>query len=300
MSLVDDFIGSERILEVSSRSHIRLEANRFVIEAREEERRIAVPSGDVLALVLESEMVTISAAALAACAERGIAVVCCQRHLPVALSLPIAAGWNGAQMRRLQARALRGEAAARRLWRRTVRAKILAQATLLERVGAECSRRVRRLADEVDLDGQETTEAQAAAIYWRALLENFERSDESDPRNGLLNWGYAVLLATVGRGLVALGFDPSLGFGHASRTNAWALASDLMEPFRPTVDAIVMVGWQKAAKVDVSAIKAAILQPFANDGPAKHEILEAVRGYREFLDDGNETRVRYPNGPLVA
>src|SRR5258708_31030658 len=115
MSLVDDFIGSERILEVSSRSHIRFEANSFVVEAREEERRTSVPSGDVLALVLESEMATISAAALAACGERGIAVVCCQRHLPVALSLPLGSGWNGAQMRRLQARALRGAAAARRL-----------------------------------------------------------------------------------------------------------------------------------------------------------------------------------------
>lgn len=257
-----------------------------------------MPSGDVLALVLESEMATISAAALAACGERGIAVVCCQRHLPVSLSLPIGSGWNGAQMRRLQARALRGDAPARRLWRRTVRAKIIAQAGLLDRIRADAARRVRRLADDVLLDGQETVEAQAAFIYWHSLLSDFERSDGSDPRNGLLNWGYAVLLATIGRALTALGFDPALGFGHASRTNAWALACDLMEPFRPTVDAAVVGIGRAREEADLAVAKAAILRPFANDGPIKREVLEVVRGYREFLADGNETRVRYPDGPL--
>jgi CRISPR-associated protein Cas1 len=300
MSLVDGFIGSERILEVSSRCHIRFEANSFVVEARDENRRAVIPSGDVLAVVLESEMSTISAAALAACGECGIAVVVCQRHRPVALSLPIDAGWNSAQMRRLQARALRGEAAARRLWRRTVRAKIFAQAALLEHLGAKGTQRLRRLSEEVALDGQEMIEAQAASIYWRELFSTFERSDDDDPRNALLNWGYAVLLASLGRGLVALGFDPSLGFGHSSRTNSWALASDLMEPFRPTVDAAVALAGRGENELDAVAIKTAILRPFANDGPAKRSIMEVVRGYREFLDDGNETRVRYPDGPLVA
>lgn len=254
----------------------------------------------MLALVLESEMATISTAALAACGERGIAAVICQRHRPIALSLPIEAGWNSAEMRRLQAYALRGEAAARRLWRRTVRAKIFAQASLLEQIGADGVRRVHRLADDVKLDGQETVEAQAASIYWHELFANFERSNSEDPRNILLNWGYAVLLATIARGLVALGLDPALGFGHNSRTNSWALACDLMEPFRPTVDAAVAFGIRDCGEDDKRAIKSAILRPFANDGPVKREVMEVVRGYREFLDDGNETWVRYPHRPLVA
>lgn len=244
-------------------------------------------------------MATISAAALAACGERGIAVVCCRKHLPVMLALPVNAGWNVAQIRRLQAHALRGEAAARRLWRRTVRAKILCQAACLKELGADGAQRVRRLAEDVGLDGQETVEAQAAAIYWRAIFTNFERSNEDDPRNSLLNWGYAVLLATISRGLVALGFDPSLGFGHASRTNAWALACDMMEPFRPTVDAAIALRAPKG-NIDSQSAKAAIVKPFANDGPAKQAIMEAVRGYREFLECGNEARVHYPDGPLLA
>lgn len=181
-----------------------------------------------------------------------------------------------------------------------MRAKIFAQAALLDARGADNARRVKRLADDVALDGQETVEAQAAAIYWRSLFESFERSDSDDARNGLLNWGYAVLLATVGRGLVASGLDPALGFGHASRTNGWALASDIMEPFRPTIDAAVAQHAQATGDIDATSTKATILRPFANDGPAKRAILEAIRGYREFLDDGNETHVRYPDGPLVA
>lgn len=259
-----------------------------------------MPSGDILAVVIETEQATVTSAALAACGERGIPVVLCRSHLPVAMSLPLNASWNGGQMRRLQARALRGEAAARRLWRRTVRAKIAAQAGLLGAFDEPSAKRLRRLADDVDLDNQETVEAQAAAMYWRGVLPDFERSDEADGRNALLNWGYAVLLATVGRALVALGFDPSLGFGHSGQTNSWALACDLMEPYRPTVDAVVSAAVHDGFLDDSARVKASILRPFANDGPVKRTIMESVRGYRSFLDTGNEVAVVYPDGPLRA
>lgn len=298
MSSVEDFIGSERVLEVSSQCHIRFQTNSFVAEGRQDGRRMTIPSGDVLALVLESEMATLSVATLSACGERGIPVVVCRKHLPVSLSLPIGIGWNTAQVRRAQAQALRGETEGRRLWQHTVQCKLLAQATLLEQLRAEHWRRVRRLADDVGLDGQETVEAQGAAIYWRALFAGFRRSDDDDRRNMLLNWGYAVLLAAIGRALVAHGFDPALGFGHASRTNPWALASDLMEPFRPTIDAAVAAHAREPDRIDAAAAKAAILRPFANDGPAKRAIVEAVHGYRAFLAGGGATEVRYPGGPL--
>lgn len=170
----------------------------------------------------------------------------------------------------------------------------------MDHIGAPGAQRVKRIADGVRLDGQETMEAQAAAIYWRAVFANFQRSDESDFRNGLLNWGYAVLLATLGRALVALGLDPCLGFGHAARTNGWALACDLMEPLRPTVDAALALSLAAPGGDAPAVAKAAILRPFANDGPVKRTVLEIVRGYRAFLEDGNEAHVRYPHRPLLA
>lgn len=160
--------------------------------------------------------------------------------------------------------------------------------------------RLRRLANTVGLDGAETVEAQAAALYWRELLVDFERRNEDDPRNGLLNWGYAVLLASIGRALSALGLDPALGFGHSGQSNSWALACDLMEPFRPSIDRIVADGARGGLFGDPKIVKANILALFALDGPAKSRIVETVRGYREFLDDGNEARVSYPDRPLVA
>jgi CRISPR-associated protein Cas1 len=300
MSSVDDFIGAERLLAISNRCHISFSTNNFRVDLKDEPRKVTVPAGDVLAVILESERSTISIAALAACGASGIPVIICRTHLPVALTLPLDAGWNGAEMRRLQAYALRGEAAAKRLWRRTVQAKIRAQATAIAEFGGDNTARLKRLADTVGLDGQETVEAQAAAIYWRVLLDSFRRSDGDDPRNALLNWGYAVLLASIGRAVVAFGFDPALGFGHAGQSNSWALACDLMEPYRPTVDRVVADAERNGGIENTAGIKSALAAVFANDAAAKTAIMETVRGYREFLKDGNETRVPYPDRALVA
>jgi CRISPR-associated protein Cas1 len=300
MSSVNDFIGAERVLEISSRCHIRYSENRFVVERRDDAFQIEVPCDEVLVMMLESEQSTITSATLAACAERAIPVVVCQRHLPVGMSLPMDASWNAAEIRRLQAHALRGEAAARRLWRRTVRAKIFAQSAALEMQGTRGVARLRRLANSVGLDGAETVEAQAAALYWRELLLDFERRDDKDPRNGLLNWGYAVLLASIGRALSTLGLDPALGFGHSGQSNSWALACDLMEPFRPSIDRLVAEAGRGGLFSGPKIVKTNILALFALDGPAKARIVDTVRGYREFLDDGNESRVPYPDRPLIA
>ena len=82
----------------------------------------------------------------------------------------------------------------------------------------------------------ENVEARAARYYWSQLFENFTRANENDRRNSLLNYGYAVVRAAVARALVAHGLLPSIGVGHASVTNAFNLADDLQEPFRPFVD----------------------------------------------------------------
>lgn len=300
MSSVNDFIGAERVLEISSRCHIRFSENRLAIKRHGDGVEFDVPCDDVLVMMLESEQSTVTSAALAACAERAIPVVVCHKHLPIGMSLPLDASWNAAGVRRLQSHALRGEAAARRLWRRTIRAKIFAQAGALDMLHVGGVARLRRLADSVRLDSAETVEAQAAAIYWRELLTDFQRQDEDDPRNALLNWGYAVLLASIGRALSTLGLDPALGFGHSGQSNSWALACDLMEPYRPSIDRCVADAGRGGLFSDPKLVKAGILALFALDGPAKARIVETVRGYREFLDDGNESRVPYPDRPLIA
>jgi CRISPR-associated protein Cas1 len=81
-------------------------------------------------------------------------------------------------------------------------------------------------------------EARAARAYWGALFDGFVRDDPADLRNKLLNYGYAVMRAAVARALVAYGCLPAFGLHHASVTNAFNLADDFLEPFRPFVDAL--------------------------------------------------------------
>lgn len=255
---------------------------------------------DALALVLESEQTTVTVALLARCAEACVPVIICRTHRPAGLLLPVGAGWNTGAVRRAQAGLPRGSRKARKLWQHTIRSKLETQAVHLDLAGLRMGERIRRMKAEVSPTHPETTEAQASAIYWRTLFPGFERSDEEDPKNRALNWGYAVLMATTARALTALGCDPSLGFGHSSATNAWALAYDLMEPFRPTVDNAVRKWTMPNGTPDMTAIKEDILQVFANDGPAKKRILATAQAYRHHLMEGTPGRIPYPEAPLTA
>lgn len=114
----------------------------------------------------------------------------------------------------------------------------------------------------------------------------------------MLNWGYAVLMATTARSLTALGCDPALGFGHSSETNPWALAHDLMEPFRPTIDYAVRESMTGREEIEIDSIKQRILEPFANDGPVKRRILKVAQAYRAYVMEGATWQIPYPDAPL--
>ena len=86
-------------------------------------------------------------------------------------------------------------------------------------------------------------EARAAAYYWKNVFTtypNFVRDREGTPPNNLLNYGYAILRAIIARALVGSGLLPTLGIHHHNRYNAYCLADDIMEPYRPYVDQLVL------------------------------------------------------------
>jgi CRISPR-associated protein Cas1 len=125
----------------------------------------------------------------------------------------------------------------KRLWRQIVRAKIMAQAALLvELRGRDFGLGV--LARHVRSGDPANIEARAARRYWPAVFAdlNFRRQRDNEDQNVLLNYGYAVLRAIVARAISAAGLHPSLGIHHHNRYDAFCLADDLMEPFRPAVD----------------------------------------------------------------
>jgi CRISPR-associated protein Cas1 len=213
-------------------ARLSLADGQMVVAQDAEEVRLALE--DIAWVVIDTPQATLTSALLSACMEAGIALVTTDaRHTPSGLTLPFHRHHRQAHVAAIQlavAKPLR-----KRLWARIVAAKIRNQAAVLERCGrpsAPLALMVRRVAS----GDPANVEAQAARLYWSRLFTKFVREDAADRRNMLLNYGYAVLRAGVARALVAAGLLPALGLHHAGGANAFNLADDLLEPFRPFVD----------------------------------------------------------------
>ncbi len=129
----------------------------------------------------------------------------------------------------------------KQLWQQTISAKIINQANHLKRKNIEIANML-HWSNSVKSDDSENHEARAAAFYWKSLFPKelgFFRERFGPPPNNILNYGYAILRATVARGLVGSGLLPTLGIYHRNKYNAYCLADDIMEPYRPFVDEIV-------------------------------------------------------------
>ncbi|MGO8817967.1 MAG: type II CRISPR-associated endonuclease Cas1 [Terriglobia bacterium] len=197
-----------------------------------------VPLEEIAVVVVSHPQVTYSHAVLAGLAAAGgILIACDSKHLPAAMMLPLVT--HSTQTERFAAQAKVSLPICKRAWQQIVKAKLEAQAQLLEyRKGADYG--MRALAAEVRSGDPENVEARGARIYWRALFgDNFRRDREAEDLNRLLNYGYAVLRAITARAVCAAGLHPSLGIHHHNRYDAFCLADDVMEPYRPLVDRVV-------------------------------------------------------------
>lgn len=206
------------------------------VAARGQEQTI--PLEDVAVIVAAHPQVTFTLAVVAALARHGgLLVTCDEKRQPAAMMLPLST--HHLQTERYARQAGLSLPARKRLWRDVVRAKIKAQARLLtDQTGKDWG--LGLMACRVRSGDAGNLEAQAARIYWPALLgESFRRSAEAEGANPLLNYGYAVLRATVARALCAAGLHPTFGLHHRNRYDTFCLADDLMEPFRPLVDRVV-------------------------------------------------------------
>jgi CRISPR-associated protein Cas1 len=240
----------ERIVDIATDGR-HLSAYRGFLIVSEDRKEVGrIPLDDVAAIIVHAHGVTWTTNLVAALAERGaLMVLCGANHTPVAVCMPLD-GHHG-QNARMRAQWQAGKPLAKRLWREIVVAKIRWQAAALEAKGIEAGA-FGMLARRVRSGDPDNVEAQAARRYWRLLMgEGFRRDRSADGVNSLLNYGYTVLRSLSARAVVAAGLHPSIGIHHANRGNAFALADDLIEPFRPLVDLTTV---QLAAKkcVEVS------------------------------------------------
>lgn len=229
---------SGRILEISQNGR-SLHLERGFIAIREDGKALGrVPIDDIDAVIASAHGITWSNKALSALSAQGSPVVILGENFhPASIIMPISGHHD--QGRRMRAQAGAKLPLRKRLWADLVRAKIKAQSAALEQIGLSTTR-LDIIRSEVRSGDTSNREAAAAQAYWPAIMANkFHRNDSTNPANGMLNYGYAVLRASTARAIVAAGLHPSLSVHHVSDGDAFALADDLMEPFRPTVDLVV-------------------------------------------------------------
>lgn len=197
----------------------------------------SVPIEDIGLLILDNQQITISHGLLAALLENNSSVVTTtNNHMPNGLFLPLEA--NTLQSERFKNQIDATEPLKKQLWQQTISAKIFNQAMVLASFKKQ-NENMKRWAKKVKSGDADNLEGRAAAYYWKNLFpENleFERDQFGEPPNNLLNYGYAVLRAVVARALVGSGLLPTLGIHHSNKYNAYCLADDIMEPYRPYVD----------------------------------------------------------------
>lgn len=194
---------------------------------------------DLGMIVLENQQITITNGLLAKLTDRKVAVVSCNaQHLPEGLLLPMQG--HSEQTERVRYQLEASQPLKKNLWQQTVTAKIKNQYALLIEKGKD-SKRMEYLYKHVNSGDTGNHEAQAAAIYWQDLFEipDFNRGQMGIPPNNLLNYGYAILRAVIARALVSSGMLPGVGIWHRNKYNAYCLADDIMEPYRPYVDLVV-------------------------------------------------------------
>lgn len=214
--------------------------NSILPEGVKREAEITKPIEDIGVVVLDNKQITITSGALEALLENNSAIITCDsKNMPVGLMLPLYG--NTTQNERFRQQLNASLPLMKQLWQQTIKQKIENQAAILKKCTGEEIKCMEKWASNVKSGDSDNLEARAAAYYWKNLfaIEGFTRDREGIPPNNLLNYGYAILRAVVARGLVASGLLPTLGIHHHNRYNAYCLADDIMEPYRPYVDELV-------------------------------------------------------------
>jgi CRISPR-associated protein Cas1 len=234
----------DRIFEIANPARLSVRDAQLVIErpqsARDQQDQLTLPFttplSEVAVLLLAHPQITLSQAVLSRIAESGGAVVTIDSHfLPASMLLPVQSHFL--QTERFAKQMQLSLPTRKRLWQHIVRAKIRAQGELLQELHGN-NHGLLAMAARVRSDDAGNLEAQAARKYWGLVFGNksFRRGSGAPDQNRHLDYGYTVLRAAVARALCAAGLHPSIGLRHKNRYDAFCLAADVMEPFRPLID----------------------------------------------------------------
>lgn len=256
----------DQIIDIATDGR-HLSRERGFLKVSEDGREIGrTPLDQIAGVIVHAHGTTWSTSLLTELADRGAPVVLCgSNHAPRSVLMPLEG--HHAQGGRLRAQWRAKTPLMKQAWKQIVAAKIAMQAAALEAAGQPPAP-LRMMIRKITSGDGTNVEAQAARHYWpRMMGDGFRRDTGAPGVNALLNYGYTVLRAATARAVVAAGLHPSIGLHHSNRGNAFALADDLMEPFRPLVDcAARRLAAENGAEVDTVA-KQALARLIAIDLP---------------------------------
>lgn len=230
----------KRTLYFSNPAYLKTANEQLLIEVPEGENVKTVPIEDIGLLMLDHQQITITQALMAKLLANNTAVITCNdTHHPTGMMLNL--DGHSLQSQKFQAQIDASVPLKKQLWQQTIIAKITNQAAVLEKQRAD-HKLLLHYAKEVKSGDSDNHEAKAAAHYWKHIFPGFlqfKRERHGLPPNNLLNYGYAILRAVVARSLTGSGLLPTLGIHHRNQYNAYCLADDIMEPYRPLVDQLI-------------------------------------------------------------
>lgn len=233
----------KRTIHIGSPAKLSLRQDQMVMSKYDElgsKVEKSLPIEDLGAVILEDPQISITHGLLSFLLEHNVAIITCDaRHHPTGMMLNLCG--NTTQTERFRYQTEASLPLKKQLWQQTVQCKIANQAAALRHVGLD-DKYLLNLANAVKSGDPDNREGVAAAYYWPrvfAKYPGFVRERESGYPNSMLNYGYAILRATIARSLVGSGLLPTMGIHHHNRYNHYCLADDMMEPYRPYVDLLV-------------------------------------------------------------
>lgn len=233
----------KRTLYFSNPARLNIKLDQLVVENKESGEVRQVPVEDIGFVILDHQQLTYTHAVMQQLSANNCSILICdERHLPASLIYPFQSNNIQNQIYRKQLEA--SVPLQKQLWQQTVKAKIINQALLLEYLGKD-GKALKYIAGQVKSGDTTNMEARAAKFYWQRFFElaDFKRERFGITPNDQLNYGYAILRAAVARAIAGSGLLPALGIHHHNKYNAFCLADDVMEPYRPFVDKIVYEMW---------------------------------------------------------
>ena len=229
---------------------LSLKYGQLVVKSLDDDKTLTRPVEDLGFVIIDNPMISLTIPLLNELAANNVAVIICdKKQMPQAMLLPLVGNTTLQESYQFQINA--SAPLKKQIWKQLVEAKIKNQAALLDRVGKE-GKILKPFYSNVKSGDADNREGAAARVYWSQLFEDgFKRERKGDSPNQFLNYGYTILRAAVARALVGSGLYPAFGIFHRNRYNAFPLADDVMEPYRPFVDEVVYLHYRDEESIEL-------------------------------------------------